>query len=99
MEVIKDIGAARPKGIMLEDALWALRKEYKLELESSYTSGIVTTDFYKGDGIQVRWVAAFKIGIPSLEVKCEKGKWYEVRAFLQRSGFFREYPTKKEKKG
>lgn len=98
MEVTKDVGAGRPKGIFLEDALMALKKEYNLRYISSDQLGPVIHSVYKGFDVEVNWWAMDRIGIPTLKVTCERSKWHEIRAFLQRSGLFREYPKKGAKK-
>jgi hypothetical protein len=94
--VRKDIGAARPQGILLEDALSALCGMADRLVCADVKYGC-QYERWVGKGIKVEWWY-HSLSIPSLIVECSQNRWYEIREFLQRRGLFRSYPSKKEKK-
>jgi len=98
--VRKDVGAARPKGILLEDALDALLERWPLDVvESRPVAHLGNYSRRYGrmpeeDGgwpIQIEWVD-YPGAVPGLVVECMGEAWILIRSFLQERGFFREYP-------
>jgi len=101
--VRKDVGSGRPKGIMLEDALDALRVRCSLEYVSGegfagygYSKSVYEGNM-EGYPIRVEW-HSHPLSIPSLIVEGMGEAWILVRSFLQGAGFFREYPKGQPRK-